>query len=148
MNSNRSYIVNAIIEWILDNNCTPHLILDTSIPGVEVPTEGIRQNRIVLNVSPQAVSQFNLNVDGLSFDARFGGVSRRIHAPVGAILGVYAKENGEGMAFPVASDAEEPQHGQSEFDLKRGLKNPKMDQTEGSEPDPSSSDNVVPFKKD
>ena len=106
MNSNRSYVVNAIIEWILDNDCTPYLVLDTTVEGVEVPNEGIKENQITLNVAPRAVNHFELTPERLSFDARFHGISRRISSPVGAIIGIYAKENQQGLFFPVErSDA-------------------------------------------
>ena len=101
MNSHRSYVVNAIIEWILDNDCTPYLVLDTTVEGVEVPSEGIKENQITLNVAPCAVNHFELTPERLSFDARFHGISRRISSPVGAIIGIYAKENQQGLFFPV-----------------------------------------------
>lgn len=104
MNSYRSYVVNAIIEWILDNECTPYIVLDTTVEGVEVPTEGIKQNQITLNVAPRAVNHFELTPEQLSFDARFHGVSRRISAPVASIIGIYAKENQKGLFFPVEDE--------------------------------------------
>lgn len=106
MNSCRSYVVNAIIDWILDNGCTPYIVLDTSVDGVDVPTEGIKGNQITLNVTPRAVVNFDLSPDGLIFDARFHGVSRRITSPVGAIVGIYAKENQQGLFFPVEDSDE------------------------------------------
>ena len=117
MNSYRSYVVNAIIEWILDNDCTPYLVLDTTIDGVEVPNEGIKNNQITLNVAPRAVNHFELTTERLSFDTRFHGISRRISSPVGAIIGVYAKENQQGLFFPAEgsevseSGAKTPQKG-------------------------------------
>lgn len=115
MNSYRSYVVNAIIEWILDNDCTPYLVLDTTVEGVEVPTEGIKKNQITLNVAPRAVDHFELTPKRLSFDARFHGISKRVSSPVGAIIGIYAKENQQGLFFPIEDsegsreDAELPQ---------------------------------------
>ena len=99
MNSSRSYLVNALIDWIVDNGCTPHIVLDAGCEGVNVPMEFVRDNRLVLNVGGTAVRNFKLDPEGLEFDARFAGTSRHISCPVGAIVGIYARENGEGMAF-------------------------------------------------
>lgn len=106
MNSSRSYLVNAMIDWIVDNDCTPHIVLDTSCENVNAPTEFAQENRLVLNVSGTAVRNFRLDPEGLEFDARFHGESRHISCPTGAIVGIYAKENGEGMAFNVQRDQE------------------------------------------
>ena len=131
MNSYRSYVVNAIIEWILDNDCTPYLVLDTTVEGVEVPNEGIKENQITLNIAPRAVNHFELTPERLSFDARFHGISRRISSPVGAIIGIYAKENQQGLFFPVegsdtsVSDAEVRQRKPAETSNTIQFKAPK-----------------------
>lgn len=101
MNSSRSYLVNALIDWIVDNGCTPHIVLDTTCDGVVAPSEFAQENRLVINVSGTAVRNFKLDPDGLEFDARFQGESRHVSCPTGAIIGIYARENGEGMAFKV-----------------------------------------------
>ncbi len=108
MNSSRSYLVNALIDWIVDNGCTPHIVLDISCKDVIAPTEFAHENRLVLNVSGTAVRNFKLDSDGLEFDARFHGESRHVSCPTGAIIGIYAKENGEGMAFSPQKDQEAP----------------------------------------
>lgn len=95
-----------MIDWIIDNGCTPHIVLDTSCEGVIAPSEFAHENRLVLNVAGTAVRNFKLDADGLEFDARFNGESRRVSSPTGAIIGIYAKENGEGMAFKVQDDHE------------------------------------------
>ena len=104
MNSSRSYIVNAMIDWIVDNGCTPHVVLDITCEGVVAPTEFANDDRLVLNVSGTAVRNFKLDPDGLEFDARFNGESRHVSSPTGAIVGIFARENGEGMAFKVQSE--------------------------------------------
>ena len=106
MNSSRSYLVNAMIDWIVDNGCTPHIVLDTTCEGVMAPSEFVNENRLVLNIAGTAVRNFKLDPDGLEFDARFHGESRHVSCPTGAIIGIYAKENGEGMAFNVQNDPE------------------------------------------
>ena len=93
-----------MIDWIVDNGCTPHVVLDTSCEGVVAPTEYANDDRLVLNVSGTAVRNFKLDADGLEFDARFNGESRHVSCPTGAIVGIFARENGEGMAFEVQSE--------------------------------------------
>ncbi|MCY4128700.1 MAG: ClpXP protease specificity-enhancing factor SspB [Gammaproteobacteria bacterium] len=99
MNSSRSYLVNALIDWIIDNGCTPHIVLDTTCEGVIAPSEFAQENRLVVNVSGTAVRNFKLDPDGLEFDARFHGESHHVSCPTGAIIGIFARENGEGMGF-------------------------------------------------
>lgn len=102
MNSSRPYIVNALIDWIIDNGCTPHIVLDVSCEDVNAPSEFARDNKLVLNVSGTAVRNFKLDSGGLELDARFNGEPQHVTSPVGAIIGIYARENGEGMAFELA----------------------------------------------
>jgi stringent starvation protein B len=99
MTSSRPYLVRALYEWILDNGCTPHVVVDALIDGVEVPQEHVKDGQIVLNVSPVAVQDLIIDDHYVSFNGRFAGVSRRVLVPIGAMLGIYARENGEGMMF-------------------------------------------------
>lgn len=106
------YLIRALYEWIQDNSLTPHLLVNTGVEGVEVPHQYIEDNRIVLNISPDAVSGLELGNDYISFSARFGGKAESIMVPVAAVLAIYARENGEGMAFPVQQiEAPEPADG-------------------------------------
>lgn len=100
MNSSVPYLVRAINEWILDNQCTPYLILDVTVPGVAVPMEYAKEGQIVLNIGPAAVRDLVIDNACVSFVGRFGGVPHDIYAPLDAVLGIIAKENGEGMWFP------------------------------------------------
>ncbi len=86
-------------EWMLDCGYTPHLIVDTECKGVQVPVAYVKDNRIVLNVSMTATQQLALTNQEISFDARFGGVVHHVAVPVNAVLGIYARETGEGMVF-------------------------------------------------
>jgi stringent starvation protein B len=108
MTSNRAYLVRALFDWIVDNNCTPYIVLSAELPGVEVPDEYVEDGKIVLNVSPTAVMDLNIANDVLSFDGRFAGRSHRITAPIGGLLAIYAKETGQGMAFEAESDEDSP----------------------------------------
>lgn len=111
MTSSKPYMIRALYEWIVDNNCTPHIVVDAHSSGVMVPQEYVNKNgEIVLNISPGAVQDLNLENESVSFSARFAGVSHDIYVPSVAVLGVYARENGRGMMFdPEEQDPEPPQ---------------------------------------
>ena len=106
----RPYLARAIYEWICDNNLTPYLVVDATKPYTDVPTQFIQDGQIVLNIVPHAVHKLNMSNDVVTFSARFGGVSRDIYVPFNAVLGLYAKENGQGLFF----DPEEYSNAQSD----------------------------------
>lgn len=90
----------AILDWLLDNDATPYILVDTTKPNVEVPTEHIKDNQIVLNITPSAVQNWHADEKAISFNARFSGAARQIYVPMSALMAIYAQENGQGMAFP------------------------------------------------
>ena len=106
MNPSRPYLVRALQEWILENSCTPHLAVDAHIQGVVVPTQFVQDGQIVLNISPSAVQNLYIDDEGVSFNARFGGVPMNVFVPMVAIMAVYARENGQGMGFGMEPGAE------------------------------------------
>lgn len=98
--STRPYLLRALYEWCADNSLTPYVaayVDDT----VRVPREHVKNNEIVLNISMDATSNLQIGNDFLQFKARFGGIAREIVVPIGHIIAIYARENGQGMAFPV-----------------------------------------------
>ena len=99
MTPNRPYLLRAFFDWIVDNECTPHLVVDAGFANVQVPTQFVQDGQIVLNISPSAVTQFSLDLTQLSFNARFGGQPMQVYVPLGAVLAIYARENGEGTVF-------------------------------------------------
>lgn len=99
MLSSKSYLFRALYEWILDSNCTPHMVVDAMQPGVNVPQQHVKNGQIVLNISPSAVVGFLMDKQAVEFSARFGGVPVSVYVPMHAILGIYARENGQGMMF-------------------------------------------------
>ena len=100
MSSSRPYLIRALYEWIVDNDCTPYILVDALHEGVMVPQDYVNQEgQVVLNVSPNAVKDYAIDNTGLSFSARFGGVPTDIYVTCSAILGIYAKENQQGMIF-------------------------------------------------
>src|SRR3989338_6298202 len=99
MKSSRPYLVRALYEWIVDNDCTPHLLVNAEFAGVQVPAGFASDGQIVLNVSPSAVRHLHMYNDAVSFEGRFGGVPQSLFIPAAAVLAVYARENGQGMVF-------------------------------------------------
>lgn len=102
----RPYMVRALYEWLEDNLLTPYVMVDATQPNVDVPTEHINDGKIVLNIASQATGNLKIENDYISFNARFGGVSRELWVPMSAVLGIYAKENSQGMFFDPAEYAD------------------------------------------
>ena len=100
MSSNRPYLLRAIYDWITDNNLTPYILVDATREGVRVPPHVVKNGQVVLNLAMRAVANLELGNDWIGFQARFSGVSQSILVPVGAVLALYAQENGQGMMFP------------------------------------------------
>ena len=100
MTSHRPYLLRALYEWIADNGMTPHLLVDATRPHVQVPTHAVKDGRIVLNVAERAVAGLQMTNEVIRFSARFGGVSHAVSVPVAAVLAIYARETGQGMALP------------------------------------------------
>jgi stringent starvation protein B len=103
--STRPYLIRALHDWCTDNGFTPYLAVYVD-RSVQVPQEYVKNNEIVLNVSFEATTQLQLGNEFVEFKARFGGIAREISVPVDHVIAIYARENGQGMAFPVptASD--------------------------------------------
>jgi stringent starvation protein B len=95
----RPYLLRAMHQWMSDAALTPHIIVDTTVAGAEVPQAYVKDGKIVLNVSYNATQRLNISNDWVTFDARFAGVINHVRFPVRAVLGIYARETGEGMAF-------------------------------------------------
>jgi stringent starvation protein B len=130
ISSTRPYLIRAMHEWCGDNGFTPYVAVSVD-DGVQVPREFVKNGEIVLNVSFDATSNLRLGNDFIEFKARFGGIPRDIVVPVGRVLAIYARENGQGMAFPApvpsnpVAEAESPSEpptppsGGGKFTLKR-----------------------------
>jgi stringent starvation protein B len=99
MNSSRPYLLRALLDWISDNGLTAHLLVDATLPAVEVPVQFIQDGKITLNIGPSAVQGLEMGNEAVSFSARFAGRPMQVYVPVGAVLAIYARENGQGMMF-------------------------------------------------
>jgi stringent starvation protein B len=108
MTSSRPYIMRALYEWIVENDCTPYVLVDASVANVMVPQQFVKDGQIVLNISPGAVMDLNIANDAMAFNGRFGGVATDVYVPVSAVVGIYARENGQGMVFEPEDASEIP----------------------------------------
>ena len=99
MTSRRPYILRALYEWMVDNDLTPHLMVNAMHEAVEVPQDYVEDGQIVLNITPSAVQGLLLGNDLITFNARFRKVPTDISVPIEAVMGIYARENGQGMMF-------------------------------------------------
>ena len=102
----RPYLARAIYEWICDNQLTPYLLVDATQPHTDVPVQFVKDGQIVLNLAPNAIHALHMSNEAITFSARFGGVAKEIYVPVRAMLGIYAKENGQGLFFDPAEYAD------------------------------------------
>ncbi|WP_217420772.1 ClpXP protease specificity-enhancing factor [Pseudidiomarina piscicola] len=109
MTARRPYMLRAVYEWLVDNQLTPHLVVDAETPGCQVPREFVNEGQIVLNIAPSAVGNLQLLNDRVEFNARFGGKPQQVWVPMLAVTALYARENGAGTIFE-----EEPQLAASE----------------------------------
>jgi stringent starvation protein B len=125
--SRRPYLLRAMHEWMGDSGFTPHVIVDAARPGVEVPSAYVKDGKIVMNVSLHATSRLQLQNHWIEFDARFGGVVHHVRVPIAAVLGIYARETGEGMVFnegepdipPPPGEATAPQPARASVESRR-----------------------------
>lgn len=122
MTARRPYMLRAVYEWLVDNQLTPHLVVDAEQPGCQVPFEFVKDGQIVLNIAPSAVGNLQLANDRVEFNARFSGKPHRVYVPMIAVVALYARENGAGTIFEdepqlqdsAATDAEPTQQGPTE----------------------------------
>jgi stringent starvation protein B len=98
--STKPYLLRAIYDWCTDSGFTPYVAVAVD-ESVRVPVEFVKNGEIVLNVSALATNRLKIGNDTIEFQARFGGVPRDVYVPIGRVIAIYARENGQGMAFEV-----------------------------------------------
>ncbi|MGJ7095252.1 ClpXP protease specificity-enhancing factor [Vibrio hannami] len=99
MTPRRPYLLRAFYEWLVDNDLTPHLVVDATLNGVRVPLEFVQDGQIILNVAPRAVGNLEMGNESITFNARFGGRPHSVMVPLYAVQAIYARENGAGTMF-------------------------------------------------
>lgn len=107
MTSNRSYLLRAFYDWIIDNKLTPYILLDSDLPHVEVPKQSTKDGKITLNISTDAILNLKIDTQAIQFEASFNGQSMLIYAPIQAVLAIYTRETGQGMVFTEEENGEE-----------------------------------------
>ena len=130
--STRPYLVRALHDWCTDNGFTPYVAVHVDA-SVQVPMEYVKNNEIVLNVSFEATSDMQLGNEAIEFKARFGGVTREIVVPMDHVVAIYARENGQGMAFPMPTAAG------VEATPARGLRLASTERPPAADPAPATS---------
>jgi len=118
--SRRPYLLRAMHEWMTDNGLTPHLMVDADVAGVVVPTEFINDGKIILNISHDATQGLMLRNECVEFQARFGGTPMSVYLPIESVLGIYARESGQGMIFAEKEAEPEPPDGSGGAPEKAG----------------------------
>lgn len=106
MTSSKPYLLRALYEWILDNETTPYILVDATYDGLQIPPGIANDGKVVLNLAPQAIQNLDIANTHIAFSARFNGVAEDIYCPLGSLLAIYARENGEGMMFPAEETSE------------------------------------------
>lgn len=99
MTPNRPYLLQAYYDWLMDNELTPHVVVDAYVPGTQVPQQYVKDGQIVLNIMSSAVGNLQIGHDFIEFNARFGGVPQQVLLPMASIVAIYARENGAGTVF-------------------------------------------------
>lgn len=142
MTSSRPYMIRALFDWIVENQCTPYILVDAHAPGVSVPQQYVNdEGQIVLNIAPAAVQDLLITDEGVEFNARFGGVPTQLYVPCAGVLGVYARENGQGMIFePEKNSPPEPPKSGPKIAFKEGGSSDKK-------PNEAKSDKARPSLK-
>lgn len=135
MGPNRPYLLRAFYQWLLDNECTPHLVVNAELPGVQVPYEHVKDGQIVLNIAPHAIGDIEMSNERVMFSARFGGKPFQLIIPMAAVMAIYARENGAGTMFEDEPFyLEQTQQQLSDSDMT-GLTSVESDNTAESEKD-------------
>ncbi|MDH5433146.1 MAG: ClpXP protease specificity-enhancing factor [Gammaproteobacteria bacterium] len=135
--SNKPYLFRAIYEWLIDNDAIPYILVDALIENTQVPEAFIKDDQIVLNISPEAVFNWHCDNHAISFNARFSGVSHQLFVPMDALMAVYDKTTGMGMAFPESYDQSSDEDDELDISIddlesEASVSNEKVSKNKGS----------------
>jgi len=122
----RPYFLRAMHQWMSDSGHTPHVIIDAERAGPDVPKAYVKEGKIVLNLSSSATQRLRLGNEDVEFDARFAGVVHHVRFPVSAVVGIYARETGEGMVFSEQDLGPEPPKAPGSAEEGGGNRRPQL----------------------
>lgn len=126
MTSNKPYLIRALYEWLVDNDATPYLMVNSEYPDVTIPPGIAKDGQVVLNIAARAVQGLEIQNSHIAFSARFGGKAFNIYIPIQAVMAIYSMEDGEGMMFAeettVSADENEAPESKSEQGARPSLK--------------------------
>jgi stringent starvation protein B len=122
----RPYLLRAMHQWMSDCGHTPHVIVDAERAGGAIPKSYVKDGKIVLNLSASATQRLHLGNEDIEFDARFAGVVHHVSFPVSAVLGIYARETGEGMVFSEQDLGPEPPKNPTPAEEGAGSRRPQL----------------------
>ncbi|ABZ78167.1 Stringent starvation protein B [Shewanella halifaxensis HAW-EB4] len=134
---NRPYLLRAYYDWLMDNQLTPHVVVDAYVPGTQVPQQYVKDGQIVLNITESAVGGLQITNEFIEFSARFGGVPQQVLLPMASIVAIYARENGAGTVFELEEAYQLDDENEEESGLSVVLKEPEP-VVETSEPEPDN----------
>ncbi len=134
MTPSRPYLLRAFYDWLLDNELTPHLLVNAGVPHTAVPGQYVQDGQIVLNIAPRAVVGLHMDNEAVSFSARFGGSPFQVYIPMAAIIAIQARENGAGTFFPPEPAYEEWLAQADETAGDTGDTPPEMDEAQPASP--------------
>lgn len=144
MSPKRPYLFQAMFDWLLDNGTTPHMVVDATFPGTQVPEEFVQEGQIVLNVHPDAVRNFQADLEVVRFHARFGGRPQDVFVPFGAIVALYARENGAGTIFEPEPGLQGQDSGPAEAGKQTTeASGPALEPVQGKEPEDANENGEV-----
>src|ERR1700760_4095278 len=132
----RPYLLRAMHQWMSDSGHTPHVIVDAERAGAAAPQAYVKEGKIVLTTSPSGTQRLKLGNEEIELDARFAGVVHHVRFPVAAVMGIYARETGEGMVFSESDLGPEPPKGPSSSNEDGGGSGSGNSSSGGSKPRP------------
>jgi stringent starvation protein B len=146
MTSSKSYLINALYQWIIDNQLSPYLLINANDKGVMVPEEYVRHGEIILNISPKACKKLDITTEQVTFVASFNGIIYDIELPMHAILAIYSHENGRGMSF--TDEIFDELKGDQSPSGRKGLKSKETVVLTSVKPASEDEKNIRSFKSD
>ncbi|MDJ0881646.1 MAG: ClpXP protease specificity-enhancing factor [Gammaproteobacteria bacterium] len=119
MTSNKPYLIRALYEWLVDNDATPYILVNSQFPGVEIPAGIDKEGQVVLNIAARAVQGLEMSNEYITFSARFNGISQQLFIPVQSVMAIYSMEDGQGMMFADDAQAEAGNESVEKEDAKK-----------------------------